>query len=65
MKVLKKIGDEAVRAGWLGFIIRIVNIFGSEGFAAGHLSMLGSGLAFCSLTVLYGYLLKLGTIILD
>ena len=62
---IQKFGNGAVRAGWLGSIIGIVNISGSEGFAAGHLSMLRSALAVCSLTVLYGYLLKLGTIILD
>lgn len=62
---IQKLGNGAVRAGWLGSIIGIVNIFGSEGFAAGDLSMLGSALAVCSLTVLYGYLLKLGTMILD
>ena len=62
---IQKLGNGAVRAGWLGSIIGIVNIFGSEGFAAGDLSILGAALAVCSLTVLYGYLLKLGTMILD
>ena len=60
----QKFGDGAVRAGWLGSIIGIVSIFGSEGFAVGDLSMLGSAMAVCSLTVLYGYLLKFGTVIL-
>jgi len=62
---VQKFGSGAVRAGWLGSIIGVVYIFGSEGFAAGDLSMLGSACAVCSLPVLYGYLLKLGTIILD
>ena len=61
----QKIGDGAVRAGWLGSIIGIVSILGSEGFAVDDLSMLGSAMAVCSLAVLYGYFLKLGTMILD
>ena len=63
--VIQKFGNGAVWAGWLGSIIGIIAIFGSEGFAAGDLSMLGSAMAVCSLTVFYGYFFKLGTMILD
>ena len=63
--VIQKFGNGAVRAGWLGSIIGIIAIFGSDGFAAGDLSMLGSAMAVCSLTVFYGYVFKLGAMILD
>jgi amino acid permease len=63
--VIQKFGNGAVRAGWLGSIIGIIAIFGSDGFAAGDLSMLGSAMAVCSLTVFYGYFFKLGAMILD
>jgi hypothetical protein len=63
--VIQKFGNGSVRAGWLGSIIGIIAIFGSDGFAAGDLSMLGSAMAVCSLTVFYGYFLKLGAMILD
>ena len=61
----KKFGNGAVRAGWLGSIIGIVAIFGSDIFANGDLPMLGAAMAVCSLTVLYGYFLKLGAMILE
>ena len=62
---IQKFGSGAVRAGWLGFIIGIVGIFGSDIFANGDLPMLGAAMAVCSLTVLYGYFIKLGAMILD
>ena len=62
---IKKFGDGAVRAGWLGSIIGVVAIFGTDSFANGELPMLGAAMAVCSLTVLYGYFIKLGTLILD
>ena len=62
---IQKFGDGAVRAGWIGSIIGIIAIFGSEGFASGDMGQIGMALAVCSLTVFYGYLLKLGTLILD
>jgi len=62
---IQKFGDGAVRAGWLGFIIGIVGIFGSDTFANGDLPMLGAAMAVCSLTVLYGYFIKIGAMILD
>ena len=52
--LVQKFGNGAVRAGWLGSIIGIIAVFGSDGFAAGDLSMLGSAMAVCSLTVFYG-----------
>ena len=63
--LVQKFGNGAVRAGWLGSIIGIIAVFGSDGFAAGDLSMLGSAMAVCSLTVFYGYVFKLGAMILD
>ena len=62
---IQKFGDGAVRAGWIGSIIGIIAIFGSEGFASGDMGQIGMALAVCSLTVFYGYLLKLGSLILD
>ena len=62
---IQKFGDGAVRAGWIGSIIGIIAIFGSEGFASGDMGQIGMALAVCSLTVFYGYLLKLGALILD
>ena len=60
-----KFGDGAVKAGWLGAIIGIVAIFGSESVANGNMEAIGAALAVCSLTVLYGYFFKIGSIILD
>ena len=62
---VQKFGDGAVRAGWLGSIIGIISIFGTDGFASGDMSKIGLALAVCSLTVFYGYFLKLGAMILD
>ena len=63
--IARKFGIGSVRAGWLGSIIGIIAIFGSDGFASGDMSEIGPALAVCSLTVFYGYLFKLGTMILD
>ena len=63
--IAQKFGIGAVRAGWLGSIIGIIAIFGNDGFASGDMSEIGPTLAVCSLTVFYGYLFKLGTMILD
>ena len=64
---IQKFGDGTVRAGWLGSLIGVVSIFGSPVFAGStsNLEPLGVALAIASLTVLYGYFFKLGTIILD
>ena len=64
---IQKFGDGAVRAGWLGSLIGVVSIFGSPVFAGStsNLEALGAALAIASLTVLYGYFFKLGSIILD
>ena len=61
----EKFGDGAVRAGWLGSIIGIIAIFGSGGFGDGNMQAIGAALAVCSLTVLYGYFFKLGSMLLD
>mgnify|MGYP001308525807 CR=1 FL=1 len=64
---IHKFGDGAVRAGWLGSLIGIVSILGSPVFAGStsNLEALGAALAIASLTVMYGYFFKLGSIILD
>ena len=62
---IQKFGDGAVRAGWLGSIIGIIAIFGTDYFASGDMSQIGMALAVCSLTILYGYFFKLGAMILD
>ena len=62
---IQKFGNGAVRAGWLGSIIGIVGIFGSDIFANGDLPMLGAAMSVCSIPVLYGYFIKLGAMILD
>ena len=43
--VIQKFGNGALRSGWLVTIIGIIAIFGSDGFAACNLSMLGSAMA--------------------
>ena len=63
--IVQKFGNGAVRAGWLGSIIGIISIFGSDVFSSGDAAKIGMALAVCSLTVFYGYLFKLGTMILD
>ena len=64
---IQKFGDGTVRAGWLGSLIGLVSIFGSPIFAGStsNLEALGAALAIASLTVMYGYFFKLGSIILD
>ena len=62
---IQKFGDGAVRAGWLGTIIGVVAIFGSDWFSDGNLMGIGASFAVASLTLLYGYMIKLGTLILD
>ena len=64
---IQKFGDGTVRAGWLGSLIGVVAILGSPVFAGSTSSLeaLGAALAIASLTVLYGYFFKLGSIILD
>ena len=62
---IQKFGDGAVRAGWLGSIIGIVAIFGSDGVGQGNMEAIGAALAVCSLTVFYGYFFKIGSILLD
>ena len=52
---IRKFGDGAVKAGWLGSIIGIVAIFGSDGVGNGNMEAIGAALAVCSLTVFYGY----------
>ena len=63
--IVQEFGNSAVRAGWLGSIIGIIAIFGSDYFASGDISKIGMALAICSLTILYGYFFKLGAMILD
>lgn len=62
---ITKFGDGAVKAGWLGSIIGVVAIFGSTGFASANMEVIGASLAVASLTILYGYFFKLGSLILD
>ncbi len=63
--LVQKFGNGAVRAGWLGSIIGIIAVFGSDGFASADMSKIGMALAVVSLTVFYGYTLKLAAMILD
>jgi hypothetical protein len=62
---VRKFGDGAVKAGWLGSIIGIIAIFGSDGFGSGDMAAIGAALAVCSLTVFYGYFFKIGSILLE
>ena len=62
---IRKFGDGAVKAGWFGSIIGIIAIFGSNGFGSGDMQAIGAALAVCSLTVLYGYFFKIGSMLLD
>ena len=63
--LVQKFGNGAVHAGWLGSIIGIIAVFGSDGFASADMSKIGMALAVVSLTVFYGYTLKLAAMILD
>ncbi len=63
--IVQKFGNGAVRAGWLGSIIGIIAVFGSNGFASGDTSQIGMALAVVFLTIFYGYFLKLGSMMLD
>ena len=63
--LVQKFGNGAVRAGWLGSIIGIIAVFGSDSFASADMSKIGMALAVVSLTVFYGYTLKLAAMILD
>ena len=62
---VQKFGDGCVRAGWIGTVIGIVVILGSERFTAFDVTEIGPAAAVALLTVLYGYTFKMLAMILD
>lgn len=56
---MEHFANGAVKAGWLGFMIGVIAIFGGPAFAAGNLAGIGAAMSVASLTVLYGYAIKL------
>ena len=63
--VITRFGDGCVRGGWLGFLIGIALIAGTEFAAAMDFSSLMPALAVALLTPLYGYFFKIITMQLD
>ena len=63
--VIRRFGDGCVRGGWLGFLIGIALIAGSEQAAVMNVSHLMAALAVALLTPLYGYFFKIITMQLD
>ena len=63
--VSTRFGDGCVRGGWLGFLIGIALIAGSEQAAVMNVSHLMAALAIALLTPLYGYFFKIITMQLD
>ena len=63
--VITRFGDGCVRGGWLGFLIGIALIAGSEQAAVMNVSHLMAALAIALLTPLYGYFFKIITMQLD
>ncbi|MBO6776543.1 MAG: hypothetical protein JJ897_13780 [Marinibacterium sp.] len=62
---IKRFGDGCVRGGWLGLLIGLTLIAGSEQAAAMDVSHLMSALSIAVLTPLYGYFFKIITMQLD
>jgi uncharacterized membrane protein len=63
--VITRFGDGCVRGGWLGFLIGIALIAGSEFAAAMDFSSIMPAMAVALLTPLYGYFFKIITMQLD
>ena len=63
--VITRFGDGCVRGGWLGLLIGIALIAGSEQAAVMNVSHLMAALAVALLTPLYGYFFKIITMQLD
>ena len=63
--VITRFGDGCLRGGWLGFLIGIALIAGSEQAAVMNVSHLMAALAVALLTPLYGYFFKIITMQLD
>jgi hypothetical protein len=62
---IEKFGDGAERAGWLGFIIGVIVVFGSEYFGEGSLAEIGGSLVPAVTYIFYGYFFKMATMIID
>ena len=62
---ITRFGDGCVRGGWLGLLVGLTYIAGSEYAAAMDVSQLMAALAVAVLTPLYGYFFKLITMQLD
>jgi hypothetical protein len=62
---ITRFGDGCVRGGWLGLLVGLTYIAGSEYAAVMDVSQLMAALAVAVLTPLYGYFFKLITMQLD
>ncbi|MEE2775136.1 MAG: hypothetical protein VYE27_09505 [Pseudomonadota bacterium] len=62
---IRKFGDGCARAGWIGTLIGAVVIFGGERFAAFNVEEIGPAVAVTLLSLLYGYSLKMLSMIVD
>ena len=62
---ITRFGDGCVRGGWLGLLIGLTLIAGSEQAAAMNVSHLMAALSIAVLPTLYGYFFKLITMQLD
>ena len=63
-KHIANFGEGAVYFGWLGTLIGLIAVTGNRFSVWGDLDKMGPALAVAMLTILYGYLVKLITIVL-
>ena len=62
---VKNIGNGAVYFGWLGTLIGLISITGNRFDVWGDINKMGPALAVAMLTIFYGYLLKLVTMVFE
>ncbi len=62
---VKRIGDGGVFFGWLGTLVGLIAITGNRFDVWGDIDKMGSALAVAMLTIFYGYLLKLVTMVFE
>ena len=62
---IKNLGNGAVYFGWLGTLIGFIAIAGNRFEVWGDMDRMGPALAVAMLTIFYGYLLKLITMVFE
>ena len=62
---ITRFGDGCVRGGWLGLLVGLTLISGTEAAAQMDFSMIMPGVAVCLLSPIYGYFFKIITMQLD